>query len=37
MNIWPQKLILNFENAKFLTALTQKILQDIKDFYKYVY
>ena len=31
--IWSQKIILNFENYLFLTALTQKILQGIKKIF----
>ena len=35
--IWPLKMILNFENSQFLIALTQKILQGIKKSFEYAH
>ena len=35
--IWPLKMILNFENSQFLTALTQKVLQGIKKSFEYAH
>ena len=31
IDIWPQKLTLNSENAQYLTTLPQTVLQNIKN------
>ena len=35
--IWPQKMILNFENFQILTVPTQKVLQAIKKSFDYAH
>ena len=37
VDIWPRKLTLNSENAQFLMALPQTVLQDGKKSFEYVH
>jgi len=36
-HIWPQKLTLKSENALFLPALPQTVLQDMKKSFQYLH